>query len=280
MRFKKGDEVKVVRSGKGSPYWNMTKESMVGDGKPYAVVNIDDDEPTVRLNVGWFHSHCLELVEDEPESADEVAVEETPEPTFKVGDKVRITHKVRYWEDNCWVPSMDASIGCVGTIESTRERGDFYITPFGKCYPPECLELVTDEPGEHAEELISEEVTEDSSETVKPSPAPRKTLDDCSPEEWDAASRSVRGIESTPSPESDAPSDTSRGAYVVQEGGSHYKKLAIQPMQYSMANGLDACQHTIVKYVTRHEDKAGIADLRKARHTLEILAQEKYGEAL
>ncbi|WP_444939058.1 hypothetical protein [Microbulbifer sp. JMSA002] len=131
-------------------------------------------------------------------------------------------------------------------------------------FPESCLELVTDE----------------DEASLEPSPSPRKTLDDCSPEEWDEASRIVRGIEPTPTPESDAPSDTSSGAYVVQEGGSHYKKLAIQPMQYSMANGLDACQHTIVKYVTRHEDKAGIADLRKARHTLEILAQEKYGEAL
>lgn len=57
----------------------------------------------------------------------------------------------------------------------------------------------------------------------------------------------------------------------VQEGGNHYKNLAIQPMEYSMANKLDACQHTIIKYVTRFRDKGGIEDLRKAKHTIDML---------
>ena len=65
-------------------------------------------------------------------------------------------------------------------------------------------------------------------------------------------------------------------AYDKQVGGTHYKKLKIQPMQYSMANKLDACQHTIVKYVTRHEDKAGKKDLYKAMHTVLLLIEEKY----
>jgi len=59
----------------------------------------------------------------------------------------------------------------------------------------------------------------------------------------------------------------------VQVGGDHYKKLKIQPMEYSMANGLDACQHTVVKYVTRFRDKGGIADLEKAKHTIDLLIQ-------
>ena len=59
----------------------------------------------------------------------------------------------------------------------------------------------------------------------------------------------------------------------TQVGGSHYSKLAIQPMQYSMANNLDACQHTIVKYVTRFRDKGGIADLEKARHVIDMLIE-------
>ena len=65
-------------------------------------------------------------------------------------------------------------------------------------------------------------------------------------------------------------------AYDKQVGGSHYKKMKIQPMQYSMANELDACQHTIVKYVTRHEAKAGKKDLYKAMHTVLLLIEEKY----
>lgn len=56
-----------------------------------------------------------------------------------------------------------------------------------------------------------------------------------------------------------------------QVGGDHYTKLRIQPMEYSMANGLDACQHTVIKYTTRFRDKGGIADLEKAIHTLQML---------
>jgi len=56
-----------------------------------------------------------------------------------------------------------------------------------------------------------------------------------------------------------------------QEGGSHYTKCPIQPFAYSMANGLDPLQHTVVKYTTRFRDKGGIEDLRKAIHCLELL---------
>lgn len=58
-----------------------------------------------------------------------------------------------------------------------------------------------------------------------------------------------------------------------QHGGNHYSKLPIQPMQYSMKNGLDPCQHTIIKYVTRFRNKGGIEDLHKAIHTIELLIE-------
>ena len=57
----------------------------------------------------------------------------------------------------------------------------------------------------------------------------------------------------------------------TQIAGNHYTKLKIQPMEYSMANNLNACQHTIIKYVTRYKDKNGIEDLQKARHTIDML---------
>lgn len=59
----------------------------------------------------------------------------------------------------------------------------------------------------------------------------------------------------------------------TQIGGDHYTKLAIQPMQYSMANNLDALQHTIIKYVTRFRDKNGIEDLEKAKHCIDMLIE-------
>ena len=59
----------------------------------------------------------------------------------------------------------------------------------------------------------------------------------------------------------------------IQVGGDHYKTMSIQPMEFSMANGLDACQHTIIKYVTRFRSKGGITDLQKARHVLDMLIE-------
>ena len=59
----------------------------------------------------------------------------------------------------------------------------------------------------------------------------------------------------------------------TQVGGDHYTKLAIQPMRYSMENGLDPLQHTIIKYVTRFRDKAGIEDLEKAKHCIDMLIE-------
>ena len=59
-----------------------------------------------------------------------------------------------------------------------------------------------------------------------------------------------------------------------QVGGDHYKHLKIQPMRYSMANNLNACQHTAIKYITRYKDKGdAIENLEKAIHTIELLIQ-------
>ena len=62
-------------------------------------------------------------------------------------------------------------------------------------------------------------------------------------------------------------------AFDKQVDGDHYTKLAIQPMQYSMGNGLDPLQHSIIKYVTRFRDKCGLVDLHKARDCLDMLIE-------
>ncbi|MEW5968649.1 MAG: DUF3310 domain-containing protein [Pseudomonadota bacterium] len=67
-------------------------------------------------------------------------------------------------------------------------------------------------------------------------------------------------------------------AFDKQEGGDHYKKLAIGPTEYSLANGLDAGQSAIIKYVTRFKDKNGLQDLKKARHTIDLLIEHYYSE--
>lgn len=64
----------------------------------------------------------------------------------------------------------------------------------------------------------------------------------------------------------------------IQVGGSHYLGLKIQPMEYSMANDLNACQHTAIKYITRYKDKNGKQDLLKAKHTIDLLIALEYGD--
>lgn len=59
-----------------------------------------------------------------------------------------------------------------------------------------------------------------------------------------------------------------------QVGGSHYKNLKIQPVEYIMANGLNYCEGNVIKYVTRYKQKGGIIDLEKAKHYIDLLIQE------
>ena len=58
-----------------------------------------------------------------------------------------------------------------------------------------------------------------------------------------------------------------------QEGGSHYKNKAIQPVEYIHANGMGFCEGNVVKYISRWKEKGGLQDLEKARHYLDILIQ-------
>ena len=62
-------------------------------------------------------------------------------------------------------------------------------------------------------------------------------------------------------------------ALETQIGGSHYKDMAIQPMEFSMANDMDACQHTVIKYVSRFRVKGGVQDLEKAKHVIDMLIE-------
>lgn len=63
----------------------------------------------------------------------------------------------------------------------------------------------------------------------------------------------------------------------VQHGGNHYKDRGIQPIEFSQANNLDWKQFNVVKYVTRHKDKKGAEDLKKAIHYLQMALEFDYG---
>ena len=62
-------------------------------------------------------------------------------------------------------------------------------------------------------------------------------------------------------------------ALEVQVGGSHYKDLAIQPVQYIHANGIGYFEGNVIKYVSRWRAKNGIKDLEKARHYIDLLIE-------
>lgn len=64
----------------------------------------------------------------------------------------------------------------------------------------------------------------------------------------------------------------------TQQGGSHYKDLEIQPIEYIHANGLDFFQGNMLKYLTRHKAKNGADDLRKVIHYAQLALEMQYGE--
>jgi hypothetical protein len=61
-----------------------------------------------------------------------------------------------------------------------------------------------------------------------------------------------------------------------QVSGNHYKDKGIQPIVYIHANELGFCEGNVIKYVTRHKEKNGAADIKKAIHYLELLLELEY----
>lgn len=63
-----------------------------------------------------------------------------------------------------------------------------------------------------------------------------------------------------------------------QVEGDHYKNLKIQPVEYITANELGFLEGNVVKYITRHKQKGGDADIRKVIHYCELILKLRYGE--
>ena len=66
-----------------------------------------------------------------------------------------------------------------------------------------------------------------------------------------------------------------RSAKDMQVGGNHYKNMAIQPVDYILANKLGYCEANVVKYISRWKNKGGIDDLRKAKHYIDMLIEDE-----
>jgi hypothetical protein len=69
------------------------------------------------------------------------------------------------------------------------------------------------------------------------------------------------------------PKDVAFNALDVQVSGTHYKDLAIQPVEYIHANNIGYFEGNVIKYVSRWRNKNGVKDLEKAKHYIDLLIE-------
>ena len=72
-------------------------------------------------------------------------------------------------------------------------------------------------------------------------------------------------------------SDKVETALDTQIGGEHYKKHAIQPVEFITKNALGFLEGCVIKRICRYEDKNGLEDLEKIKHEIDLLIELKYG---
>ncbi len=61
----------------------------------------------------------------------------------------------------------------------------------------------------------------------------------------------------------------------VQVGGTHYKGMKIQPVEYIHANNIGFCEGSAIKYLSRWRQKGGLQDLEKAKHFIDLLVEQE-----
>lgn len=64
-----------------------------------------------------------------------------------------------------------------------------------------------------------------------------------------------------------------------QVGGSHYKDMNIQPVEFITANNIGFLEGSVIKYVCRHKSKNGKQDLEKAKHFIDLIIELGYNDA-
>lgn len=108
----------------------------------------------------------------------------------------------------------------------------------------------------------------------------RNSIDECSPEEWDSASRHANQLLKDKDDFS-WPYQTNKDIKPIlhnrasdkQIGGDHYKGLSIQPAEFCHRNNIPYLEATAIKYLCRWRSKGGIQDLNKAIHFIELLKE-------
>ena len=58
-----------------------------------------------------------------------------------------------------------------------------------------------------------------------------------------------------------------------QIGGSHYKNMKIQPIEFIYKNSIPYIEGCIIKYICRWRNKNGAEDLNKIIHCVKILKE-------
>ena len=67
-------------------------------------------------------------------------------------------------------------------------------------------------------------------------------------------------------------------AYDKQIGGTHYRKMKIQPSKFVIENKLLFPEGNVIKYISRHQYKGGKEDLEKAKHFIDMIIERDYGD--
>ena len=68
----------------------------------------------------------------------------------------------------------------------------------------------------------------------------------------------------------------SKNALDTQEGGTHYKQMPIQPVEFITKNKIGYMEGNVIKYVCRHQHKNGAEDIKKAIHYLNLILELQY----
>jgi hypothetical protein len=66
--------------------------------------------------------------------------------------------------------------------------------------------------------------------------------------------------------------------YNKQIGGTHYRKMKIQPSKFVIENKLFFPEGNVIKYICRHKYKGGKEDLEKAKHFIDMIIERDYPE--
>jgi len=64
--------------------------------------------------------------------------------------------------------------------------------------------------------------------------------------------------------------------YNKQIGGTHYRKMKIQPSKFVIENKLFFPEGNVIKYICRHQYKGGKEDLEKAKHFIDMIIERDY----